>query len=93
MEKKTTDQTDINLLRPINIISVFSKLIEKALTTQLIRYMTENNLVSQSLQGGIKGRSSTLTVLSIHENLVNLKSNKKHKCIGHIRPIGRLRHD
>ena len=67
--------TDPNLLRPINNVSIFSKLIEKALNIQLTRHIMNNNLVSQHLQGGLKGRNSTLNVLSIHERLAYFKKH------------------
>ena len=75
--KNNTDNTDPTTLRPINIISVLSKIIEKALCIQLTHYLINNNLVSQSLQGGLCGHSSTITVIEIYELLVEALNNDK----------------
>ena len=64
--KTFDDTTDMKRLRPINIISILSKLIEKTITIQITNHLIENNLVSQSLQGGLRARNSTTTVVSIH---------------------------
>ena len=75
--KNNSDLTNPVNLRPINIISVMSKVIEKVMCNQIINYLILNNLVPQSLQGGMKGRSSTTTVSEIYELLVQSLSNKK----------------
>ena len=68
--------TNPKLLRPINNVSILSKLIEKTVSTQLTKYLIEQNLVSQHLQGGIKGRSSTMNVLSLYDKLTTAAKNK-----------------
>ena len=75
--KNLEDTTDIKRLRPINIISILSKLIEKTIAVQITNYLLDHNLVSQSLQGGTKQRNSTTTVVSIHERLSKLASKNK----------------
>ena len=60
-------------LRPINILSIFSKIIEKVLTKQISEHLIQKNLVNINLQGGLKKRSSTYTIVSLMEKLYNLK--------------------
>ena len=79
--KNHEDTTDMNRLRPINIISILSKLIEKTIAIQITNYLIENNLVSQSLQGGLKNRNSTTTVVSLYERICKLASTNKPAAI------------
>ena len=74
--KKNKDATDPEGLRPINIISVISKIIEKTISKQIIRYLIENKLISQSIQGSVPGRSSTMTLTEINEQSIEILSNK-----------------
>ena len=64
-------------LRPINIISVLSKNTEKVIVNQLVNYLIENKLIPQSLQGGLKGRNSTITVINIYEKIAKVMKDKK----------------
>ena len=68
--------TNPETLHPIHIISVLSKIIEKAICKQIIRFLISNNLISQSLQGGVPMRSSTTTVTEINEQAIEILSNK-----------------
>ena len=64
-------------LRPIYMISALSKIIEKVFATQIIRYLLNNNTVSQSFQGGFKYRSTTHAVLDIQNQLINILKKDK----------------
>ena len=75
--KNYNNITDPNNMRPIYIIAVISKIIEKVFSTQIIKYLLENNIVSQSFQGGFKNRSTTHAVLDIHNQLINIMKNNK----------------
>ena len=59
------------------MISVLSKIIEKVFSTQIIRYLLNNNTVSQSFQGGFKYRSTTHAVLDIQNQLINILNKDK----------------
>ena len=44
---------------------------------QMSNHLIKNNLVSQSLQGGFKARSSTMAIMNIYNKLLKLKDNDK----------------
>ena len=44
---------------------------------QLVNYLIENKLIPQSLQGGLKGRNSTITVINIYEKIAKVMKDKK----------------
>ena len=75
--KNKIDCTNPKNLRPINIISVFSKVNEKAILSQIVRHLLNNNLIPHNSQGAVKGRSSVITVISLHEQLSQLRSINK----------------
>lgn len=60
---KSGSKTDINNYRPISVLSVLSKLIEKLLVTRLQSFLRINN-VMYSHQYGFRTGSSTLTATS-----------------------------
>ena len=74
--KNNLDDTDLNNLRPISIISPLSKIIVKVWYENIMKHMQINDLIPQGLQGGIKGRSSNILNLDILQFLNKIKSNK-----------------
>lgn len=59
---KDGDRSDCNNYRPISILAVVSKLIEKVVFNQLYDYLISNNLLSEH-QSGFRPSHSTLTAL------------------------------
>ena len=55
-------KSDPNNYRPISILPVVSKIIEKVIFKQLYEYLTDNNLLAVS-QHGFRPMHSTLTAL------------------------------
>ena len=52
-------------------------MIEKVLSKQITIYLQTNNLVPQNHQGGLKGRSGTITIAGIVQKISkNIKNNK-----------------
>ena len=51
-----------------------SKLIEKAWTRQIQAHMRKNKIIDSNHQGRVKNRSSTNTVMQIHQTLAKLKA-------------------
>ena len=70
---KTGDRTDPNNYRPITVLPIVSKILEKAAHSQIYNYLQENKLLSSS-QFGFRPKSSTEIALvnftdSILENM------------------------
>jgi len=55
-------KSDPNNYRPVSILPVVSKIIEKVIFKQLYEYLTDNNLLAVS-QHGFRPMHSTLTAL------------------------------
>ncbi len=59
---KEGDKCDVSNYRPISILPVVMKILERAIHNQLYNYLTENNILSP-LQSGFRKCYSTLTSL------------------------------
>ena len=57
--------------RPISVLPVFSKIIEKAISLQLIEYLEHNNLLNQTQFGFRTGRSTVAAVLTLTDFILN----------------------
>ena len=68
---KSGDHSDPSNFRPISIVPVIAKLVERAVHQQLYAYLSENHLLSSS-QHGFRPRHSTETALtSISDRILN----------------------
>ena len=67
------DPLNASSFRPINLISPFSKLIEKTWSNQILKHMYENQMIDENHYGGLKNRSSTLAVMDIFQKLCREK--------------------
>jgi hypothetical protein len=77
---KSGSTSDPNNYRPISLLPVFGKIIEKHVQKSFSEFFTRNQLLSD-LQFGFKKCDSTLdAVLSIIRNYANA-SNKDNKCV------------
>ena len=68
---KNGDKHDISNYRPITILSVFSKVFEKAVQKRLLYFINRHGLLSES-QFGCRANRSTLAIVSV--------LNKIYKC-------------
>ena len=69
---------ECNSYRPVNILSPFSKIIEKIWARQILEYMKKNRLIDENHQGGLPKRQSTTTVLDIFDRITKAKKEKNH---------------
>ena len=59
---KKKSRLEVENYRPVSILPVASKILEKVVFLQLNRYITENNILYQ-FQSGFRGKYSTNTCL------------------------------
>ena len=68
---KSGNKTDIENYRPISILSVISKIIEREVHSQLYNYLEEGKLISDFQFGFRKGKSTIQAILTISDNIRN----------------------
>ena len=73
--KNKDDKSDPNNYRPISVVPTIAKIIEKAVKLQIVKYLTKNNLLTQS-QSAYRENHSTQTALHhlVDECMSNIDS-------------------
>lgn len=67
---KITNPVDLKDLRPISILPCLSKILEKAVSTQLSDYLEKNNILPEVQSGFRKGRSTVTALLDVTDNIL-----------------------
>ena len=65
---KKNEFTDPNNYRPVALLAIFSKILEKAVFLQVINYMENNNLLHPSHHGFRKNHNTTTALLEMCDN-------------------------
>ena len=74
---KGGDRDDITNYRPISILPILSKVLEKVVATQLMEYLESNNLLSQSQHGFRPHLSTETALLKLNEKIYNNIDSRK----------------
>ena len=74
---KNGDKHDISNYRPITILSVFSKVFEKAVQKRLLNFINRHGLLSESQFGFRANRSTELAIVSVLNKIINAIENKQ----------------
>ena len=100
---KSCDRENCDNYRPISILPVISKIMEKAVNSQLIEYLQTNNLLCSSQFGYRKNRSTELATTSHLDRIrkeadkgnmtgvVFIDLSKAFDTLGHSRLLAKLR--
>lgn len=67
---KVQNPVDLKDLRPISILPCLSKIMEKAVCTQLTDYLEKNNILPAAQSGFRRGRSTTSALLDVTDNIL-----------------------
>ena len=77
---KSGDKTNPSNYRPISILSVISKIVEKAILNRLKKFCDKYNIMNEQQFGFRKGYSTSLAIASVHENLLSALDNGLTTC-------------
>ena len=77
---KNGSKEDLTNYRPISILSIFSKLIEKSIHNRIYKFVTSMNILSPSQFGFIKGSSTELAVCKLMEYFYDVLNDGEY-CI------------
>lgn len=67
---KSNDPSSCQDLRPISLLPCLSKVLEKAVSLQLAKYLEDNNILPQKQSGFRKGHSTSTALLDVVDNLL-----------------------
>ena len=71
---------ELNNYRPISILSIFDKIIEKLIHKQLYHFLTINNVLFKNQYGFRKNNSTSLALIQMVEKIRESIDNKKIGC-------------
>ena len=71
---------ELNNYRPISLLSIFDKIIEKLMHIRLYNFLQEHNILFENQFGFRKNNSTTYALLEITEKIKETIDNKKFGC-------------
>ena len=77
--KKGT-QTSLSNYRPISLLSVFNKLLEKLMCSRLLKFLEKNNIFFDNQFGFRRGHSTEHAILSIVDKIQRAIDDKEFSC-------------
>ena len=76
--QKPGDPTNVNNLRPISLLPLPGKILERIVHTQLIEYLEINKLIDVNQGGFRKGKSTMETVANFTDDILTGINNNKY---------------
>ena len=77
---KAGSYTVMSNYRPISLLSIFYKLLEKLMYKRLIKFLEKNNIFNENQFGFRSNRSTTQAILLIADKIQRAIENKKISC-------------
>jgi len=74
---KASDFNDVNNYRPISMLSVFSKILERIVKDQFVSYIQENNILNTDQYGFIQTKNLSDALFDISKEINNYISQNK----------------
>jgi len=78
---KSDDKSEISNYRPISLLPLFSKILEKIMYKRLFKYLEQNNLLTDSQYGFRQNYSTSTANINLIDKITN-ELNKKQKTLG-----------
>ena len=69
--KKDGNKFEVGNLRPISLLPLPGKLLEKVIHAQTIKYLDDNNLLSKAQNGFRTGHSTTATIAKVTDKIIS----------------------
>ena len=77
---KKGSSKDVNNYRPISLLSIFGKIMEKLMAARLTNYLDNHSIIYPNQFGFRAGFSTTDSLISITETIKKTLDNKKYGC-------------
>ena len=77
---KGNSSEELNNYRPISLLSIFDKIIEKIVHKRLYNFLEQNNILYKNQFGFRKNNSTTFALLQITEKIKETIDNRKYGC-------------
>ena len=74
---KDGDKSDVNNYRPISVLPILSKILERAVHDQLYNYLSCNNILNPCQSGFRTNHSTNTTLIDVSDHILNNMNNGK----------------
>lgn len=78
---KSGDRTQLTNWRPITLLPIISKLVEKVIQQQMMSFLSKNNLLSKAQYGFLPKKSTMDAIIKLTEEIYNMNNNKLTSCV------------
>lgn len=75
---KKGDSSDVTNYRPISLLPIISKIVEKCMANKITKYFEENKLYCDSQFGFRKGRNTVMGILNLLNNIMETYENMEY---------------
>ena len=76
-KKPALNDLECSSYRPVNLLPISGKIVEKAIFNQLVEYLESNKLLHPNHHGGRKGHSTTTALIQMYNNWVEAMEEGK----------------
>ena len=77
---KSKSKLEIGNYRPISILPIFSKILEKLMNHRLVQFLNKHNIIFEHQYGFQKIKSTTSAILELQSQLINNIENNLTSC-------------
>ena len=77
---KGGSRLDVSNYRPVYLLPVISKIIEKLMHERLMHFLKSNNILYENQYGFQKSKSTTLAILDMCDKIINAFEKNKYAC-------------
>ena len=81
IQKPEKDATTTDGWRPVNIVCAMSKIIERILMKQLAEHLENNEIISHSHHGSVRGKSTQTLLIEVYDKLLENLHNEKDSAL------------
>ena len=79
---KSKSKQEVGNYRPISILPIFRKILEKLMNHRLVQFLNKHNIIFEHQHGFQKNKSTTLAILELQSQLIyNIENNLTSCCI------------
>ena len=77
---KGGSKLEVSNYRPVSILPIISKLLEKLMLNRVIKYLDKNNIIYEHQFGFQKNKSTTLAVVDLYTKIVDSLNKNNYAC-------------
>ena len=77
---KGKSKLELGNYRPISILPIFSKILEKLMNVRMVKFLNQNKIIFEHQYGFQENKSTSLAILDLQSQCINNIENKLYSC-------------